>query len=143
MKLGPGSLMRRLACAGLAGLVFLVAFWGFGRLEQSADQFRARERLVADLNVQIDLLNEQRREIDLEHERILNVAHDWLGKATIPLATILENARLNAIQGSGFELDKCYAHATLESQWVERGLWVRRLLDRAEIHPLRDRPTDR
>jgi hypothetical protein len=113
------SLFTRLAFAIVAGILFLAALFFQGWMSDRADKLQAQERLqerlAANLRGQIEILHEEREDLEAEHQRQLNVAHDWLGKVAVPRETILRTARLDAIQGSGIDLDHCQAEATLES----------------------------
>src|SRR6185437_3440109 len=108
------SFIARLSCTILAGAVFLGGFSALGRVFDHFDELKAVRQEAGDLRAKVAGLLSERAELQAAHSRELSQAHDWLGKAAIPLEQILDNAKRDAIAKTGFfQSEHCVASAKL------------------------------
>ncbi len=115
MRIKPATVLGRLAFAIVAGVVFLALLLILEQVKDHMAEVRAQERLAVKWQAEISHLQEDQERLEAEQDRRLGVAYDWLSKAAIPREKILEVARRDAVAGGEFELDYCFASATLES----------------------------
>ena len=124
----PRSLLNRMGLAVLTGMFLITALLVQGWLADQSARLVAQERLTAELQRQLGQLQQEREDLEDEHERLIALAHDWLRKVAIPRATILQTARRDAADSNQVDLDKCFAIADLEADgWnvscrLDRGL---------------------